>query len=59
MKNKKGMNKLGAGILYLVAIFLAAATFLPLIITLLSSFKTNEDLLLGIFSPYGYFTGFL
>ena len=50
MKNKKGMNKLGAGILYLVAIFLAAATFLPLIITLLSSFKTNEDLLLGMFS---------
>ncbi|MCI9154768.1 carbohydrate ABC transporter permease [Lachnospiraceae bacterium] len=44
------MNKLGAGILYVVAIFLAAATFLPLIITLLSSFKTNEDLLLGMFS---------
>ena len=42
MSKKKSLNKLGAGILYLVAIFLAAATFLPLIITLLSSFKTND-----------------
>lgn len=50
MSKKKSLNKLGAGILYLVAIFMAAATFLPLIITLLSSFKTNEDLLLGMFS---------
>ena len=50
MSKKKSLNKLGAGILYLVAIFMAAATFLPLIITLLTSFKTNEDLLLGMFS---------
>ena len=50
MNNKKGLNKAGTGILYVLAVLLAAATFLPLIITLLSSFKTNEDLLLGMFS---------
>lgn len=50
MNKKVGSNKLKTVILYIVAILLAAITFLPLIITLLSSFKTNEDILLGMFS---------
>lgn len=50
MKKSIGLRKLSTGILYLLAILFAAATFLPLFVTLLSSFKTNEDLLLGMFS---------
>ncbi|GAA0805019.1 carbohydrate ABC transporter permease [Faecalicatena orotica] len=50
MNKKVGSDKLKKGILYIVAVLLAAITFLPLIITLLSSFKTNEDILLGMFS---------
>lgn len=36
--------------MYFIAIFLALATFFPLIVTLISSFKTNEEILLGMFS---------
>lgn len=38
------------GALYFVAIFLAAVTFFPLVVTFISSFKTNEEILLGMFS---------
>lgn len=38
------------GLLYFIAIFMAVVTFFPLIVTLLSSFKTNEEILLGMFS---------
>ncbi len=37
-------------LLYFVAILLACMTFFPLIITFLSSVKTNEEILLGMFS---------
>ena len=37
-------------LLYFVAICLACMTFFPLIITFLSSVKTNEEILLGMFS---------
>lgn len=50
MKKKQNLEKIGTGVLYALAILFAAGTFLPLIITLLSSFKTNDDLLLGMFS---------
>lgn len=43
-------NSITNGILYLIAIFLAVATFLPLITTFLSSFKSNEEIFLGMFS---------
>ena len=43
----RGIKK---GTLYFIAILLAVVTFFPLIVTLLSSFKTNEEILLGMFS---------
>ena len=43
----RGLKK---GLLYFAAILFAVITFLPLITTFLSSFKTNEDILLGMFS---------
>lgn len=44
---KRGLK---TGALYFVAIFLAVVTFFPLVVTFISSFKTNEEILLGMFS---------
>lgn len=44
------IKRIKAGLLYFVAIFMSLATFFPLVVTLLSSLKTNEDILLGMFS---------
>lgn len=44
---RRGLKK---GVLYFIAVFMAVVTFFPLIVTLLSSFKTNEEILLGMFS---------
>lgn len=50
MDQRIDWGRLKRGVLYFAAVIIALATFLPLIITLLSSFKTNEDILLGMFS---------
>lgn len=50
MNKNKTMRGLKSGAMYFVAIFAAVVTFFPLIVTLLSSFKTNEEILLGMFS---------
>lgn len=50
MKHRRTERRTHTFFLYLAAIILAICTFLPLVITLLSSFKTNEDILLGMFS---------
>ncbi len=46
-KKTKAIRMFG---LYFIAIFLAFVTFFPLIVTLVSSLKTNDDILLGMFS---------
>lgn len=43
----RGLKK---GLMYFIAIFAAMVTFFPLIVTFLSSLKTNEEILLGMFS---------
>lgn len=43
-------KRLKTGGLYFIAIFMAVVTFFPLIVTLISSLKTNEEILLGMFS---------
>lgn len=50
MKKSKTMRGLKSGAMYFIAIFMAVVTFFPLVVTLLSSFKTNEEILLGMFS---------
>lgn len=42
-------QKLKKGLQYFVAILMAVITFFPLIITLLNSLKSNDDILLGMF----------
>ena len=43
----RGLKK---GLMYFIAIFAAMVTFFPLIVTFLSSLRTNEEILLGMFS---------
>ena len=43
----RGLKK---GLMYFIAIFAAMVTFFPLIVTFVSSLKTNEEILLGMFS---------
>ena len=48
----RGLKK---GLMYFIAIFAAMVTFFPLIVTFVSSLKTNEEILLGMFSwPKGW-----
>ena len=50
MNKNKAKKNVKAFLLYFVAILLAFMTFFPLVITFLSSVKTNEEILLGMFS---------
>ncbi len=50
MNKYKFMRGLKAFGQYFIAIFMAVVTFFPLVITFISSFKSNEEILLGMFS---------
>ena len=50
MKNYTTAKKAKNFGLYVIAIFLSVVTFFPLIVTLISSLKTNDEILLGMFS---------
>ena len=50
MKNYRALRKLKTFGQYFIAIFMAVVTFFPLIVTLISSLKTNDEILLGMFS---------
>ena len=43
----RGLKK---GLMYFIAIFAAMVTFFPLIVTFLSSLKTNEEIFLAMLS---------
>ena len=49
-KNYRALKKLKTFGQYFIAIFMAVVTFFPLIVTLISSLKTNDEILLGMFS---------
>lgn len=50
MKNYRKTKKIKTFGMYFIAIFMAVLTFFPLVVTFISSLKTNDEILLGMFS---------